>query len=106
MQHVYIKEKSWIAKIGAKLLGVNNVALTIGHTIYLYNATKIELLLNKTWLCHELVHVKQYQQLGVAKFLFLYIKEWIAKGYLNNKFEVEARAKETNLNLLNDFKVV
>lgn len=106
MQEVYVKEKSFIAKIGAKILGVNNVALTIGNTIYLHNATKDELLQNKTWLCHELVHVQQYKQLGVLKFLFIYLKESVTKGYHHNKFEVEAREKETNLELLTKFKVV
>ena len=76
MHKVYIKEKSWIAKVGATLLKTNNVALTIGNTIYLHNATKKDLLENQIWLCHELVHVQQYQQLGVMKFLFIYIKDY------------------------------
>lgn len=105
MQQVYIKEKSWVAKIGANLLGVRNVALTIGNTIYLHNATKQELLQNKIWLCHELVHVQQYQQFGVVKFLFVYAKEWLVRGYYQNKFEVEARAKENDFTLLTKFKV-
>lgn len=105
MQHVHIKEKSFIARVGAKFLGVNNVALTIGNTIYLHNATKQTLLENKIWLCHELVHVEQFNQLGYIKFLLVYIKEWMYKGYYNNKFEVEARAKQTDLKILQKFMV-
>jgi hypothetical protein len=105
MQTVFVKENSFIAKLGAKILRVNNMALTIGNTIYLYNATKQNLLENKTWLCHELVHVQQYKQLGVIKFLFLYLKEWVINGYTNNRFEVEARAKERELKILQEFKV-
>ena len=105
MKKVFIKENSLIAKIGAKFLKVNNVALTIGNTIYLHNATKKDLLNNKIWLSHELVHVKQYEKLGKIKFLFLYLIECLRKGYYNCKFEVEARDKENNFEIINDFDI-
>jgi aspartokinase len=102
---ISIKENSWLAKCGAKVLKVNNVALTIGSTIYLHNASKEELILNKTWLSHELVHVKQYEQLGVIRFLILYLIECVLKGYYNNKYEIEARAKENEFNILTEFEI-
>jgi len=105
LKKVAVKENSFIAKMGAKFLKVNNVALTIGNTIYLHNATKKDLLSNKTWLAHELVHVKQYEKLGKMKFLCLYLIECLRKGYHNCKFEVEAREKEKNLEILNEYQI-
>ena len=40
---------------------------------------------------HESKHVEQWTRIGFFKFPYLYIKECIAKGYYNNKYEVEAR---------------
>ena len=106
MKTVFIKENSWVAKLGAKSLKTTNVALTIGNTIYLHNATKQDLLNNKIWLAHELVHVKQYEKLGKAKFLFFYLIDCLNKGYYNNKFEVEAREKESDIEILNEYEIV
>jgi hypothetical protein len=105
MKKVFVKENSFIAKMGAKFLKTNNVALTIGNTIYLHNATKKDLLNNKVWLSHELVHVKQYEKWGKVKFLFLYLIECLRKGYYNCKFEVEAREKENDFKILEDYKM-
>jgi hypothetical protein len=30
---------------------------------------------------HELVHVKQYREIGFFKFLYRYVKEYYEKGY-------------------------
>lgn len=106
LKKVYIKEDSWMAKWGAKKLKVENVALTIGNTIYLHNATKEQLIQNTTWLCHELVHVQQYEKLGKCRFLAVYIYEWMIKGYFSNKFEVEAREKENDYTILLDYVIV
>jgi hypothetical protein len=91
---IIIIENSFIARIAAKVLHENCMAVTIGRTIYLWNAGKEELLKNKRWLQHELVHVQQYEQKGFWKFLVLYLLESLMHGYQKNKFEVEARAKE------------
>ena len=40
---------------------------------------------------HELQHVQQWTSIGLFKFPYQYIKELIKNGYLENKFEVEAR---------------
>lgn len=106
LKQVIVKENSWLAKLGAKRLKAKSIALTIGSTIYLHNATKEQLIQNTTWLCHELVHVQQYEKHGVIKFLVCYIFEWIFKGYYSNKFEVEARAKENDYSILLDYVVV
>lgn len=106
LKQVFVKENSVLAKWGAKKLKANNIALTIGNTIYLHNATKQQLIQNTSWLCHELVHVQQYEKLGFAKFLIMYIYEWIVKGYYNNKFEVEARENESDYTILLQYVVV
>ena len=89
-----------------KKLKANAIALTIGNTIYLHNANKEQLIQNTTWLCHELVHVKQYEKLGTVRFLAIYIFEWIVKGYYNNRFEVEARAMENDYSILLEYVIV
>jgi hypothetical protein len=91
---IRIKENSVLAKLAAKRLKVERVAMVLGKTIHLHNTTKEQFLQNKKWLTHEAVHVQQYQQHGFFKFLFLYLMESLKKGYWNNRFEVEAREKE------------
>ncbi|MCX6209347.1 MAG: DUF4157 domain-containing protein [Bacteroidetes bacterium] len=100
---IYIKENSLVAKLAAKVLKVNSVAIVIGSTIYLYNVSKQNFINNKKWLAHELTHIKQYQQYGTVKFLFLYLIETIRKGYRNNKFEVEARENEDNVTMIDEY---
>ncbi len=97
-----IKENSWLAKIAAKKLGEKQVAMVIGRTIHLHNTTRDEFLADTDWVCHELTHVKQYAQQGIFLFLIKYLWESLKKGYHNNKYEIEARANEKNLSLLQD----
>jgi hypothetical protein len=91
---IIIKEKSFIAYIAAKILQEKKMAVTIGRTIHLWNAREGDLIENKRWLRHELIHVQQFMRIGFLKFLFLYLWESLKKGYLQNKFEIEARTKE------------
>lgn len=93
---IAIKEKSFIAWVAAQVLHENRMAVTIGETIHLWNAQKDDLLKNKKWLRHELAHVQQFKQTGFLKFIFLYLWESLKHGYHENKFEVEARAKEND----------
>src|SRR6266498_4313075 len=93
---ISIKEKSFIARIASKILHEKSVAVVIGKTIHLWNADKKNLLKNKKWLRHELVHIQQFRQHGLIKFLLLYAWESLKNGYYNNKFEVAARAKEND----------
>ena len=90
----YIKENSWIAKIAAKKLRCDSVAIVIGKTIHLHNSSKENFLNNKRWLKHELCHVEQYRRYGKINFIARYLWESVLKGYHNNRFEVEARRAE------------
>ena len=58
----------------------------------------------RTLLAHELVHVEQYAELGVVRFLRPYLREYFAnlwrlrshrQAYLAISFEAEARAAAT-----------
>src|SRR5437867_2687223 len=97
---VRIKENFWLARIAARQLKTNNVAMVLGRTIYLHNATKEEFLKNIKWVRHEIAHVKQWQQFGKIRFLILYLLESFKKGYEQNRFEIEARGKENDISIL------
>lgn len=43
---------------------------------------------------HERVHWEQYRRHGRIWFIVLYLVENMRRGYVNNKFEVEARKAE------------
>jgi hypothetical protein len=94
IDNVNIKENSWIAKIAAKKLGTNNVAMVLGKTIHLYNTSKEDFLKNEKWVKHELCHVQQFKQHGYIIFILKYLWESIRKGYYNNRFEIAAREAE------------
>ena len=89
-----IKENSWLAKIAAKKLGTQNVAMVLGKTIHLYNVSATDFLKDETWVKHELCHIKQFKEHGYFMFLIKYLYESMKHGYYNNKYEVEARAAE------------
>jgi hypothetical protein len=96
MADFFIKENSWIAKLAARKLGTNNVAIVIGKTIHLHNTSKQNFLKDERWVKHEFCHVKQFQQYGFVNFIAKYLWESIKSGYYNNKFEVEAREAENS----------
>jgi hypothetical protein len=89
-----IKENSWLAKIAAKKLKANAVAMVLGKTIHLHNTTKTEFLNDEKWLKHELCHIKQFKEHGYVGFIVKYLWGSLRKGYYNNPFEVEARNAE------------
>ena len=89
-----IKENSWLAKIAAKKLGTNAVAMVLGSTIHLYNTSREEFLQNEKWVKHELCHIRQFKQHGYVIFTIKYLWESLRKGYYNNKYEAEARQAE------------
>jgi hypothetical protein len=94
IKRIHIKENSWLAKIAAYKLGVDGVALTIGTTIHLHNASRQLFLGNEPWVRHELKHVEQFSKHGFIKFIAMYLVESVRKGYYNNRFEIEAREAE------------
>jgi hypothetical protein len=91
---ISIKENSWIAKIAARKLGAQNVAIVIGRTIHLHNVSKARFLEDTRWVKHELCHVRQFQQHRYIPFMFKYVWENMRKGYYHNKYETEARDAE------------
>lgn len=97
---VRIKEQSWLARLAAWKLGTRTVAITLGRTIHLHNTLKADFLQNGTWVCHELAHVRQFEQYGFLSFLLRYSWESLRKGYHNNRWEVEARQLESEHTLL------
>jgi len=95
-----IKEQSFIARLAAWKLKTNTVAIVMGKTIHLHNTERIEFLQNKRWVLHELKHIQQFKQHGFLPFIFLYLWESVRHGYVNNKYEIEARSAETDEELL------
>ena len=89
-----IKENSLVAKLAAKKLHANSVAMVLGKTIHLYGSTKENFIKDERWLKHELCHVKQFETHGYLPFVIKYLWESLRVGYYNNKFEVEAREAE------------
>ncbi len=103
---VWIKENSWVAKIAAAKMKADQVAIVFGHTIHLHNTSKQEFLQDSDWVCHELKHVEQYKKNGFTGYLVKYLFESIKNGYYNNRFEVEARESEKDIELLNRMKII
>lgn len=94
-----IKENSWIAKLAAKKLHADKIAIVIGKTVHLHHVSKDHFLKDKKWVKHEMCHIRQFKKFGYVSFCIKYVWESMKHGYFNNKYEVEARlAEETFLN--------
>jgi hypothetical protein len=89
-----IKENSWIAKLAAKKLQSENVAIVIGKTIHLHHVSKENFPKDKKWVKHEMCHINQFKKYGFLNFIFKYLWESLQHGYYNNKYEAEARKAE------------
>lgn len=89
-----IKENSSIAKIAARKLQSDNVAIVIGKTIHLYNVSKEDFLKDEKWVRHEMCHIRQFKKHGFLPFIFKYLWESWRRGYYQNKYETEARMAE------------
>lgn len=89
-----IKENSWIAKIAARKLRSENVAIVIGKTIHLFNVSEENFLKDEKWVKHEMCHVRQFEKYGYFNFIIKYLWQSWKHGYRNNRFEVEARLAE------------
>jgi hypothetical protein len=89
-----VKERSVIAQFAAIILKGKRVAVTIGKTIHLTGVNRQEFLSDSSWLAHEMAHIAQFKKYGFIKFLYLYLKESLIRGYYKNRFEVEAREAE------------
>lgn len=97
---VRIKENSYFARLAAWKLGASTMAITLGSTIHLHNTKREDFLSNQSWVCHELAHVRQFRHYGYYFFLLRYLWESFRKGYYNNRWEIEARAAEKDISLL------
>jgi Domain of unknown function (DUF4157) len=94
-----IRENSVFAKLAAWRLKSKKAAIVFGKTIHLHNISRQQFLDDTRLMKHELCHVRQYQQHGFLPFLLKYLLESINKGYTMNKFEVEAREAEEDVDL-------
>lgn len=104
MKTFTIKENSWLAKIAAKKLKSDNVAMVLGNCIHIYGVSKEEFLSNKRWLKHELKHVQQYEENGYFLFIIKYLWHSFFHGYHNCCYEKEARTAENDDSLLAQYK--
>jgi len=97
---VRVKEQSFVARLAAGKVGAKSVAIGFGETIFLYGASKQELLNNKQWLCHEIMHVLQYKREGFIRFLIKYVWLSLRFGYQNNPLELEAQQAANDKEIL------
>lgn len=102
---VFIKENSWVARIAAKKMKSDKVAIVFGKTIHLHNTSRAEFIKDDYWVCHELKHVEQYHEYGFIGFLARYFFQCLKHGYYNNKFEIEARRSENDRILLEQYQI-
>ncbi len=65
--------------------------MVLGKSIHLSGVDRDTFLNDIGWFEHELCHIRQFQEHGFFRFLWLYLKESWRVGYYNNKYEVEAR---------------
>ena len=76
-----------------KVIKVPNWLMPFGYGLTLYKLV----LINKTAedtpyvIAHEATHVEQWTEIGFFKFPYLYIKELIKNGYMDNIYESSAR---------------
>jgi hypothetical protein len=64
-------------------------AVTISSTCTLYSCAPEQVTAD--WRRHELVHQRQYRELGWYTFMRRYLWYNLTKGYQSNPFEIEAR---------------
>ncbi|SEA19957.1 protein of unknown function [Arachidicoccus rhizosphaerae] len=100
---IRIRQNSWIAKMACWCIKEKDVAFTLFRTIHLSHSTPRVFLNNQRWVAHELAHVRQFATYGNVKFIFMYLSESFRNGYHNNKWEVEARANEDSVDILQDY---
>lgn len=103
---VRIKENSSLARLAAVKMKAHKAAIVFGKTIHLHHTGRDEFLADREWVCHELKHIEQYQQNGFAGFIVKYLVEWVKKGYINNRFEVEARKSEKDYSLYREVEFI
>jgi hypothetical protein len=102
---VHIKENSIRARIAAFNMGANcGLAMVWGNTILLFNVSKQDFLQDKQWVCHEIRHVLQSNQIGKWRFLWRYVVLGIKHGYHHHPYEVDARLHDADYEILDRVK--
>lgn len=97
---VVVKSDSWLGKLACRWLKTHGVAMVLGKTIHVYGIEPEDFLNDTSWLGHEMVHIRQFEEHGFIRFICLYLWEWMKHGYHNNRYEVEARDKNHQLESL------
>ena len=90
------KYNHWVAKILWCINGRHGTgyAITLGKTAY-YSCA--ENLVTVQWRAHENAHKLQWARDGKVKFLRRYLWQFITKGYWNIDYEIEARARASEV---------
>ncbi len=79
----------WILRIGVRLgfPVFRPIGMALGRGIYLMPG-------HESSLCHELVHVMQYEREGgIGRFMNLYLRQCLQNGYLASALEEEAKRR-------------
>jgi hypothetical protein len=98
---IRIKENSFRARIASFNLGATSgLAMVWGNSILLFNVSKQDFLQDKHWVCHEIRHIIQSQQLGKWTFLWRYIVLSFKHGYHHHPYEVDARLHDADFEVL------
>ena len=87
---VTVRRNRWIPALGGitgRMKGPAS-AVTLGGTILVHPHAEID----EALLVHELVHVEQWRADGL--FAVKYVAEWARRGYMGNRYEVEAYERE------------
>jgi hypothetical protein len=87
---VKVRRNRWIPGIGGVTGGMRGhaAAVTLGGTILVHPDVRID----EGLLVHELVHVEQWR--ADRLFAVKYVAEWARRGYMGNRYEVEAYERE------------
>jgi hypothetical protein len=87
---VKVRRNRWIPAIGGATGRMQGHAagVTLGDTILVHPEVEIDAGL----LVHELVHVGQWR--ADRLFAVKYVAEWVRRGYMGNRYEVEAYERE------------
>ena len=87
-----------VAALQSGFFAPDTQGMTLGEGVFIARTAWRALDL----VAHELVHVAQYERLGIEKFLQRYLRECLTVGYWNAPLEIEAREESTRvLNLRN-----
>jgi hypothetical protein len=93
-EQYYFMENSPLAWFATLMFRGKPTAMVIGKTIHLSGVSIENFLKDKSWLAHELVHIRQFKKYGFFRFLLMYLIESMRHGYYMNRFEIEAREGE------------